>query len=289
MFVSGTILACSGNDTCIEKSSWQLGIALGVGVKTNPLVDGDDIPLFILPDIAWYAEKAYFDNGELGYQWISQPKFAFETFLTLDRESAFFSFFHPANFLGPTQGTSTSSPDEPVSPDFSGPLEPSDATGEDKQYNQRNLSIDEIANRKWAVNGGLRGHYFSTFGEWQLALLQDISNVHEGQLVALQYSRKWLWRDLQMRLRLGTDWKSAALLDYYYGVSKRDTTLTEYYFNGKSGWQTYMSINVLKPINENWSWLAKMSYRRLPNSLTDSPLVEQNNIRNVFLGVAYRF
>ena len=92
-----------------------------------------------------------------------------------------------------------------------------------------------------------------------------------------------------MRLRLGTDWKSAALLDYYYGVSKRDTTLTEYYFNGKSGWQTYLSIDVLKPINENWSWLAKMSYRRLPNSLTDSPLIEENNIRNVFLGVAYRF
>ena len=225
MFVSGTILACSANETCIEKSSWHLGIALGVGVKTNPLVDGDDIPLVILPDIA-------------------------------------------------------------VSPEFPGPSDPAD---EGMQTIQRSLSIDEIASRKWAVNGGFRGHYFSTFGEWQLALLQDISNVHKGQLVALQYRRKWLWRDWQMRLRLGTDWKSAALLDYYYGVSKRDTTLTEYYFNGKSGWQTYLSIDVLKPINENWSWLAKMSYRRLPNSLTDSPLIEENNIRNVFLGVAYRF
>ena len=286
MFVSGTILACSANETCIEKSSWHLGIALGVGVKTNPLVDGDDIPLVILPDIAWYAEKAYFDNGELGYQWISQPKFAFETFLTFDRESAFFSFLHPANILAPSQGASTSTSDSSVSPEFPGPSDPAD---EGMQTIQRSLSIDEIASRKWAVNGGFRGHYFSTFGEWQLALLQDISNVHKGQLVALQYRRKWLWRDWQMRLRLGTDWKSAALLDYYYGVSKRDTTLTEYYFNGKSGWQTYLSIDVLKPINENWSWLAKMSYRRLPNSLTDSPLIEENNIRNVFLGVAYRF
>jgi len=286
MFVSSTILACSEDETCIEKSSWHFGIALGIGVKTNPLVDGDDIPLVILPDIAWYAEKAYFDNGELGYQWISQPKFAFETFLTLDRESAFFSFLHPANILAPSQGVSGSTSDSSVSPEFSGPSDPTD---EGMQNNQRSLSIDEIASRKWAVNGGFRGHYFSTVGEWQLALLQDISNVHKGQLVALQYRRKWLWRDLKMRLRLGTDWKSAALLDYYYGVSKRDTTLTEYYFNGKSGWQTYLSIDVQKPINENWSWLAKMSYRRLPNSLTDSPLIEENNIRNVFLGVAYRF
>jgi outer membrane protein len=289
MFASGTTLACSDDEACIEKSSWQLGLAFGVGVKTNPLVDGDDIPLVILPDVAWYAEKAYFDNGELGYQWISQPKFAFETFLTLDRESAFFRFLHPANILSPTEGSSVSSPnlpESPTSPDFSGPT---DSANEDRLNNQRKLSIDEVANRKWAVNGGLRGHYFSTVGEWQLALLQDISNVHKGQLVALQYSRKWLWRDFQIRLRLGTDWKSAALIDYYYGVSKRDTSLTEYYFNGKSGWQTYLSINVLKPINENWSWLAKMSYRRLPNSLTDSPLIEKNSVRNVFLGVAYRF
>jgi outer membrane protein len=287
IFVSGTILACTDEETCIEKSSWQFGIALGVGVKTNPLVDGDDIPLVILPDIAWYGEKAYFDNGELGYQWLSQPKFAFETFLNLDSESAFFRFLHPANILAPSEGSSSiASPSFPETPDFSGPT---DSDKEDILNNQRSLSIDDIATRKWAINGGLRGHYFSTVGEWQLAFLQDISNVHKGQLVALQYSQKWLWHDFQMRLRLGTDWKSARLIDYYYGVSKRDTTLSEYYFNGQSGWQTYLSINVLKPINENWSWLAKMSYRRLPNSLTDSPLIEQNSISSVFLGVAYRF
>tara|TARA_R110000751_G_scaffold116604_1_gene216247 strand:+ start:50627 stop:51487 length:861 start_codon:yes stop_codon:yes gene_type:complete len=286
MFVSSTILACSEDDTCIEESSWHLGIAIGIGVKTNPLVDGEDIPLVILPDIAWYGEKAYFDNGELGYQWLSQPNFAFETFLTLDRESTFFSFLHPANILAPTQGSSIASPGSPDKPDFSGPT---DSDKEDILINQRSLSINDIATRKWAIHGGLRGHYFSTVGEWQLALLQDISDVHKGQLVALQYSQKWLWRDVQMRLRLGADWKSARLLDYYYGVSKRDTTLSEYYFDGQSGWQTYLSFNVLKPINENWSWLAKMSYRRLPNSLTDSPLIEQNSISSVFLGVAYRF
>jgi MipA family protein len=36
----------------LRKSSWQLGLAFGVGVKASPLVDRDDIPLVILPDIA---------------------------------------------------------------------------------------------------------------------------------------------------------------------------------------------------------------------------------------------
>lgn len=284
MFISSTILACSGNETCVEKSSWQLGIALGVGIKTNPLVDGDDIPLVILPDIAWYAEQAYFDNGELGYQWLNQPKFAFETFLQFDRERAFFSFLHPANILIPTESAVGNLPD------------PNEADGsvidlppENVPNSQRILSIDEIASRKWAINGGIRGHYFLSNGEWQLTFQQDISNVHKGQQIGLDYSHRWLWQSFRLGLRIGADWKSARLIDYYYGVSQRDTDLTDLYFNGESGWQTYMSINLQKPINENWSWLANIGYRRLPDSIKNSPLVEQSTISNVFLGVAYRF
>jgi outer membrane protein len=124
IFFPSTILACSEDETCIEKSSWHLGIAFGLGIKTNPLVDGDDIPLVIMPDIAWYAEQAYFDNGELGYQWINQPKVAFETFLQLDRERAFFSFLHPANILFPIESSVSDSPSQGI------------------QDKQRSLSID---------------------------------------------------------------------------------------------------------------------------------------------------
>jgi len=274
MFVSSTIVACSADDTCIQKSSWHLGIAFGVGVKTNPLVDGDNIPLVILPDIAWYADKAYFDNGELGYQWLNQAHIAFESFIQFDQERAFFSFLHPANILLPTSGVA---PESPI------------ISGEDIKSPQYNLSIDDIANRKWAINGGIRGHYFLSNGEWQLTFQQDISNVHKGQQVGIEYNHRWQWFDFRFGLRTGANWKSARLIDYYYGVSRRDTPFTELYFNGQSGWQPYMSINAQKPINENWSWLANIGYRRLPSSLTSSPLIEQNSIQKIFLGIAYRF
>lgn len=271
IFTSSTILACTEDETCVGKSRWHLGIALGIGVKTNPLVDGDNIPLIILPDIAWYAEKAYFDNGELGYQWLNQSTVAFETFLQIDRERAFFSFLHPANILAPPLSFIT------------------DLAPEDVKISQPSLSIDDIANRKWAINGGIRGHYFLSNGEWQLTFQQDISNVYNGQQVGIEYKHRWLWHKFRLGLRIGADWKSTRLIDYYYGVSQRDTELTRFYFNGKSGWQSYISISAQKPINKNWSWLANIGYRRLPDSLTSSPLIEQNNIRNIFLGVAYRF
>ena len=276
-FVTSTALACLTQDRCVEQSSWQLGVAIGIGVKTNPLVDGDNIPLVILPDIAWYAKQAYFDNGELGYQWIYKPKIAFETFLQLDSERAFFSFLHPTNILFPIENSAINSPAPPAPP------------AQDMPMNQPSLSIDKIASRKWGINGGIRGHYFLSKGEWQLTFQQDISNVHKGQQVRLEYSHNWLWHKFHLALRVGTDWKSARLIDYYYGVSERDTHVTEFYFEGQSGWQTYMSVTVQKPITETWSWLANLGYRKLPNSLTNSPIVEQNHISNIFLGVAYRF
>lgn len=283
---SSVSFPCTEDETCVEKSRWHLGIAFGVGIKTNPLVNGDDIPLVILPDIAWYAHKAYFDNGELGYQWINQPKIAFETFLQLDRERAFFSFWHPANILVPIINSAAEVPASvPVpSEEILTPM-----PDEEILTSRLSLSIEDIASRKWAINGGLRGHYFLSNGEWQLTFQQDISNVHKGQQVGLQFSHKWQWHEFRLGVRIGTDWKSARLIDYYYGVSQKDTEFSNLYFNGESGWQTYMSINVQKPINKHWSWLANIGYRRLPVSLTNSPLIEQNTIRNVFLGIAYRF
>ena len=282
-FVTSAALACLADDTCVEKSSWQLGIAFGIGVKTNPLVDGDDIPLVILPDVAWYAEQAYFDNGELGYQWLNKPTFAFETFLQFDQERAFFSFLHPTNTLFPINSAAITLPVLPASP-----ASPA-LTDELMQNSQLILSIDKIAKRKWGINGGIRGHYFLSMGEWQMTFQQDMSNLHKGQQIKLEYSHRWLWHNFRLALRVGTDWKSARLIDYYYGVSERDTDLVEFYFDGQSGWQTYISINLQKPINEKWSWLASIGYRRLPDSLTNSPLVEKNNINNIFLGVAYHF
>lgn len=288
MFVSSTILACSGDDVCIEKSSWHLGVALGIGVKTNPLVGGNNIPLVILPDVAWYAEKAYFDNGELGYQWLDQAKFSVESYLQLDRESALFGVLHPANILSPTGSASDSFSPPPTLIDNEHDSAES-VLPTDSEIKAPSLSIDEVASRKWAINGGIRAHYYLSDGEWQLSLKQDISNVHKGQQVGLQYMHRWLWNTFRFTLRTGTDWKSARVIDYYYGVSQRDTDRKELFYNGKSGWQTYMALNVQKPINENWSWLANIGYRRFPKSFTDSPLIAQNNIRNIFLGVAYRF
>jgi outer membrane protein len=265
------VTACNNNNECIQVDSWQVGIAIGVGVKTNPLIDGSNIPLVILPDIAWYGQKAYFDNGELGYQWLEAQKFEFDTFIRLDSERAFFSFLHPANIFLPQIDSAT---DFPI---------------DNAQVPSPNLSIKDIANRRWAANGGIRLRYLVGKNQWQFAFLKDITQVHRGHQFTINYSYKWNWQDVGFRMNFGVNWKSAKLIDYYYGVSTRDTTNTVLHYKAASGWQPHISIAVQKPISKNWLWLADLGYQKLPSSMVNSPIIEDSSIQQVFLGVAYRF
>lgn len=266
--------ACDDEVLCTDTNEWQLGIALGIGGRSNPLVDGDTIPLVVLPDIAWYGEKAYFDNGELGYQWHDEGVIAFETFATIDRERAFFSFWHPSNFFVPRLGLMVDTPS---------------FLPEDVSINQAPVSIDDIASRDWAFNAGARAHYRQDEGELTLSWQTDISNTHKGNIVTLAYQYNFRISDWRVNIKPSATWKSANIIDYYYGISLRDGLGPGALYSGRAGWQPAISITATRPISEKWQWLLHGSYQRLHSGMTDSPIVDQNKVVTFFSGVGYRF
>lgn len=274
IFMGVSVFACEPTEDCIEEGNWQIGIAIGLGVRTNPLVDGDNIPLVVLPDIAWYGESAYFDNGELGYQWINDDNLAVETFIALDRERAFFSFWHPDNVLVPSFGFTSDLPE---------------STGLDNSVPGSRISIDEVANRKWAVNGGVRAHYHTSNGEFTLSWQGDVSQVHEGHKVNLAYRHNFQWQDWQFSVSPRLSWKSENLLSYYYGISARDYVESNQFYVAKAGFQPGISFSGRGKINQHWQWLIRLDYQKLNSGMRNSPLVEQNNVSAIFVGAGYRF
>src|SRR5690606_32809983 len=49
------------------ESPWEIGIAMGYGKRSNPLIQSDDIDVLVDIDIAWYGERWFFDNGDVGF------------------------------------------------------------------------------------------------------------------------------------------------------------------------------------------------------------------------------
>jgi outer membrane protein len=139
------------------------------------------------------------------------------------------------------------------------------------------------------VNGGLRFHYFFKQNEITVSLQQDISQVHKGQVASFAFKRIWQINDNRIKLTAGAHWKSSNLLDYYYGIDQKDTQHSEFYYQGKSGFEPFFSLTLQKPINRHWIWLGSIGSKRLAKGMSDSPIVVEKFIHRVFLGVAYRF
>nr|WP_277816382.1 MipA/OmpV family protein [Neptunicella marina] len=265
--------ACdSAKADCIEPNSWQFSLAVGAGVKLNPLHDSDNIPLVILPDIAWYGESAYFDNGELGYQWTPANKQSVETFVRFNSERAYFSFWHPANLLLISTSDIQASLTSPV-----------------EKFDREAVSYKDVRKRDWAVDAGIRWQHQNKSGLWQVSVLNDISNTYNGQQLDLKYKHNWQVSQWNFTTTLSALWKSSKLLDYYYGLNELDNVEKSQLYHANSGWFPGISILARHPISENWQWVLRASYQHLPSAMSDSPLVERNSVASAFIGAAYRF
>lgn len=288
--------ACQSTSPCVAENSWSFGVAVGLGGQTNPLQDGDPIPLILLPDIAWYGKKAYYDNTELGYQWHSSQDTAAEAFVSLNTERALFSFWHPANILLPMELNTSGlpSPDEPMpsapTPTEGSPMpDPPSIMEDDTLLNSTPVSIDGIQSRRWGIDVGIRWHWYRDNAEWQLAFTTDASGVHHGQQLQLSYQRNWQWQDWQWGAQMSATWKSQQLIDYYYGLRENDNVALQSLYQGGAGWQPQVQFNISKAITSKWHWLSKISYQHLHSGMSNSPLVRKNRIVSGFMGIAYRF
>ena len=264
---------CTDDDACIAPGSWQFGIALGLGGRTNPLVDGDTIPLIVLPDIAWYGETFYFDNGELGAQLARSEHSSVEWFITPNTQKANFTFWHTANILVPA-ASFTSTPGSESNPDPEAKID---------------LSVDEVS-RKWAFDTGVRWQWYSGNHHFRASVFTDISGVYKGTHASLEYRYRLYQNDSWLvSISPQITWMSTPLTEYYYGVRKTDTPDQDLLYSATGGVQWGVNTDARYKINAHWRVLVRAGITTLHNGMKDSPLVEDSHVATFFAGFAYRF
>ena len=72
------------------KSNWRLGAALGYGIRSNPLVQSDDIPIVVDLDIAWFGERWFFDNGDIGLTFADNDTLTASVIARVNSDRVFF-------------------------------------------------------------------------------------------------------------------------------------------------------------------------------------------------------
>lgn len=88
-------------DDCVAVGEWQISIGLGLGWRTNPLHEGDDSPMFVLPEVSYYGERFFLENLDLGWTLYESRQHQFNLLFTPGTDQMFFNPWDPYNFLDP--------------------------------------------------------------------------------------------------------------------------------------------------------------------------------------------
>lgn len=241
-----------------RESPWEIGVALGYGERTNPLIQSDDIDIFVDIDIAWFGKRWFFDNGDVGYTLRNSDRFTLNIIGRVNSDRVFFSKTDTENVSIFSFGTEMV---EPI----------------------------EVPDRDYAFEIGAE---LLTDGDWgalQLAVHRDVSDRHGGYEVYASYGRPVRRNRWYFEPSFGFAWKSADLNDYYWGVRPEESGVFLPAYRAGSGFNTHARFVTSYMLDAHWSLLFAAEYERLSSEAAGSPLVAERIVRGSFVGIRYRF
>src|SRR5690242_7288314 len=157
------------------EKNWRFGVALGMGERTNPLVQSEDIPVIVDLDIAWFGERWFIDNFDLGFELFDRARFTLNMVARVNSDRAFFGKTNTKYINFSYMGGGMIGP--AVDPGTGGLLEQPVKFKPPK--------------RDYAIEAGLE---MLMDGEWGMAALRafhDVSGTHHGYEIAADYGYRW--------------------------------------------------------------------------------------------------
>lgn len=261
---------CAQGAQCVEEQRLHMSWALGYGQRSNPLHGGEELPLVILPDIYYYGRYWFFDNGKLGSSLALSDNWQLSVLGQFNQEKGYFQKWFGGNLM---QFNHTSMI---VGPSYA------------EERSAQAVSVRQVSKRPTAFDLGVQLDWFNDVWQAQAILWQDVSNTYKGQHASISVGRGWQLNSGLWQASAKLHWKSAKLIDTYYGIDNNEPFYLPRY-DGRPSWQPELRLSWQKPVSERVSVLAFVRYLHLDDAMTQSPLVRSDNVTTWFLGVSYRF
>ncbi|NVK25060.1 MAG: MipA/OmpV family protein, partial [Gammaproteobacteria bacterium] len=282
-------------DTLMQVGEWQVNLAVGLGQRSAIVVGESDFDFYIAPNIAYYGEQFFFDNGALGYTFTQQRNWALSAVTEFNPYAKYFDSSHPSNVFYPlTEGTS-SAPDYEFESIADEPTTGDDRVEDAGEYPaiQRpltNQTSSDKRTRRWSADAGLLVNYFvSDTQQMSLKLVGDVANLHNGWRVVANWSlliNQWLPESLNGQVSIAGNWVDDNNSNYYFGYQSKDANLN---YQLESLFIPSIAFTIERPVTKKLAVVVHYKYQSLPAEMTDSPLVVKQDIVTQFLGLSYAF
>lgn len=285
-FTASSALACDPQtEDCVEVGKWEFSLGIGAGVRTNPVEDASDIPLFLLPEISYSGERFFIQNLDLGvYLWESESQ-QLNLLATPGYDDVFFHRWSPSNFFLDSNRMMSSGALKEESE-----AQPVIETEDNEFINPSFTDVSErdLRDRHMAGLAGIEYNLSVESLELQLQYLSDFTGVHEGQEARASLAKHWVNGRHHLVGSLGAVWQSSKVVNYYYGLTPAEA-------DERGPYTTDAAVSGLVRVDWNyqltqrWDLRLLASYRQLPDEISASPLINDNKVITVFIGGVYHF
>lgn len=247
---------------CVAVGHWNFSVGVGAGARTNPLVNGKVIPLVVIPQFSYYGKRFFIDNLDLGFTLAENAVNSLSLVASPSYDRVFFYRSDLQNYFvnGFSGGTST---------DFPG----SGGTPSPVKFPPRARPIAYLAGPEWTFNAhGLVG---------QFDVLHEITGRNGGNELRAALGIPLVQAKGALTADVGITWKSAAIVNYYYGAPG--------IYTGGSALDPFLKVGYRRPMSGKWSFSTFVDYEELGASIADSPIVAKHYVATGFVGAVYVF
>jgi len=258
---------CKGaSSECVAVGKWNFSVALGAGVRSNPVVTGNNIPLVVIPQFSYYGNRFFINDLDLGFTLAENTTNTFSLVGSPGYDRVFFYRSDLQNiFIGGLPGNPgpTAFVVRPAAGSTQNPV----------QFPPRARHFTYLAGPEWTFKlSGVSG---------QLDALHDVTDQNNGTEIRAALGIPLVESRGSLTANIGITWKSAAIVNYYYGSTG--------IYEGGSALNPFLKLGYALPLAGKWRFSAFAEYERLGNAIANSPIVEEHYVATAFVGAIYTF
>ena len=265
---------CQGpSSDCVAVGGWNFSLSLGAGVRTNPVVHESDIPLIVIPQFSYYGKHFFIDNLDAGVTLFEDEHSTLSLVASPGYDRVFFYHSDPQNiFVTGVENAFTgtgATPTHVTHVNADGTVVQVPAV----QTPPRSRQITYLAGPEWTFKyAGVTG---------QVDLLHEITGHDHGNEVRAALGVPLGHLGGSWAANFGFTWKSANIVNYYYGEPG--------IYEGGAAFDPFVKVGFSRPLKGKWKLTAFVETEWLSNAIADSPLVTQRFVTTTFVGAMYAF
>lgn len=149
--------------------------------------------------------------------------------------------------------------------------------------------LNGINETKPSYFAGASIQFHTTIATITFQALRDLVESDGTELV-IQASKAFKTsKSLTLTPSIGLTYQNTSLVAYYYGVQPNEVAAGRPQYDGDTSTNYNVTLNASWDVTKHLQLLAQLKYETLGEGITDSPIVDEDNVNFITLGFVYRF